>query len=59
MRSYYHILVRGRPIRHTLWFPYEFETYQEALDMVATCYGLESLKKDVEIKEVNPYLKIK
>lgn len=62
MRSYYHILVRGRPIRHTLWYPYEFKTYQEALDMVSTCYGLEvlkSLKKDVEIIEINPYLKIK
>jgi len=39
--------------------PYEFSTYQEALDMVSMCYGLESLKKDVEIIEVNPYLKIK
>jgi len=59
MTTYYQILVRGRPMKPTQGAPYEFSTYQEALDMVSMCYGLESLKKDVEIIEVNPYLKIK
>jgi len=59
MTTYYQILVRGRPMKPTQGVPYEFNTYEEAKDMVAAHYGLESLKKDVEIKEINPYLKIK
>ena len=59
MTTYYQILVNERPMKPTQGVPYEFKTYQEALDMVSMCYGLESLKKDVEIIEINPYLKIK
>jgi len=59
MTTYWQILVRGRVLKPTQGVPYEFKTYQEALDMVSMCYGLESLKKDVEIIEINPYLKIK
>ena len=59
MTTYWQILVRGRMLKPTQGVPYEFKTYQEALDMVSMCYGLESLKKDVEIIEINPYLKIK
>ena len=59
MTTYYQILVRGRPMKPTQGPPFEFETWQEAFDMVNMYYGLESLKKDVEIIEVNPYLKIK
>jgi len=59
MKTYWQIIVRGRVLKPTQGVPYEFSTYQEVLDMVNMCYGLESLKKDVEIIEVNPYLKIK
>ena len=59
MTTYYQILVRGQALRPTQGPAYEFYTYQAALDMVILCYGLESLKKNVEIIEVNPYLKIK
>ncbi len=51
MKTYYQILVRGQAMRPTKGAPYEFETYQEALDMIELCYGLESLNKDVEIIE--------
>jgi len=59
MTTYFQILVRGRPMKPTQGVPYEFKTYGEAEHIVGLYYGLESLKKDVEIKEVNPYLKIK
>lgn len=59
MKTYYQILIRGQALKPTQGVPYEFSTYQEALDMVSMYYGLESLKKDVEIIEINPYLKIK
>jgi len=59
MTIYWQIIVRGRVLKPIQGIPYEFSIYQEALDMVIANYGLESLKKDVEIKEVNPYLKIK
>ena len=59
MTTYFQILVRGQPMKPIKGVPYEFSTYQEAQRIVGLYYGLESLKKDVEIKEVNPYLKIK
>lgn len=59
MTTYYQILVRGQALRPTQGVPYEFKTYQEAEHIVGLYYGLESLKKDVEIIEINPYLKIK
>jgi len=49
--KYYQILVKGQAMHPTKGEPYRFETYQKALDMVSICYGLESLKKDVEIIE--------
>jgi len=55
----YQILVRGKLMRPTRGAPYEFETYQEALDIVKLCYGLELLNKDIEIIEVNPYINAK
>lgn len=57
--TYYQILVRGHAMRPTQGAPYQFKTYQEALDMVDICYGRELLGKDIEITEVNPYIKIK
>ena len=59
MTTYWHIIVRGRVLKPTQGVPYEFKTYEEAEHIVGLYYGLESLKKDVEIIEVNPYLKIK
>ncbi len=59
MTSYYQILVKRQPLKPTQGLSYEFKTYQEALDMVSLCYGLESLGKDIEIVEVNPYLNVK
>ena len=59
MTTYFQILVRGQAMKPTQGKPYEFKTYQEAIDMVSICYGLESLKKDVEIVEVNPYINVK
>lgn len=53
MKTCYYILIRGQAMRPTKGAPYEFETYQEAFDMVSICYGKESLKKDIEIKEIN------
>jgi len=58
-KSYYQILVRGQLLKPTQGAPYEFGTYQEAFDMVDLCYGHESLGKDIEIIEDNPYMKIK
>ena len=49
MKAYYQILIKGELMRPTDSKPYEFETYQKALDMVDICYGRESLKKDVQI----------
>ena len=51
MKTYFIILVRGQPMRPTGQPPYEFETPQEALDMIDMCYGRESLGKDIEIIE--------
>jgi hypothetical protein len=51
----YQILVKGRPMHPTNGEPYEFDTYQKALDTVNICYGRESLGKDVEIKEINNF----
>jgi len=59
MKTYYQIKIRGQILKPTQGSPYEFKTYQEALDMVDMCYGRESLGKDVEIVEVNPYVNIK
>ena len=59
MTTYYQILIREKPMRPSQGIPYEFSSLQEALDMVSMCYGLESLKKDVEIVEVNPYINVK
>ena len=59
MTTHFIILVNERPMKPIKGVPNDFKTYQEALDMVSDLYGLESLKKDVEIIEVNPYLKIK
>jgi hypothetical protein len=58
-KTHFQILVRGQALEPTNCAPYEFKTLQEALDMVCMCYGLESLGKDIEIIEVNPYLKNK
>ena len=59
MTTYYQILVNERPMKPIKDVPNEFKTYEEAEYIVGLYYGLESLKRDVEIKEVNPYLKIK
>ena len=59
MTTYYQILIRGKPMRPTQGVPYEFKTYQEALDMVDMCYGRRLLGKDIEIVEINPYIKMK
>lgn len=59
MTTYYQILVRGRPMTPMMGAPYEFLTYEKALDIVDMCYGRELLGKDVEIVEINPYIKAK
>ena len=59
MTTYYQILVNKRPMKPIKGVPLEFKSYKEAEYIVGLYYGLESLKKDVEIKEVNPYLRIK
>ena len=55
----YQILVRGQLLKPTQGSPYEFKTYQEALDLVNKCYDRKLLCKDIEIIEINPYVKVK
>jgi len=59
MTTYWQILVRGQPMKPIKGVPYEFSTYQEAQRIVGLYYGLESLKTDIEIVEINHYLKMK
>lgn len=52
----YQILVKGKPMHPTGGSPYEFKTYQEALNTLDMCYGSNKDVKIVEVKDMENYL---
>ena len=45
----YQILINGSPLKPSNEDPYVFKSYEDAVNVVCMCYGLEKLNKSVKI----------